>query len=189
MYLLQWFGPFFSVEDLTDWENKKNKEEKTFYLYFFQGKKSCDRWKRLYCGMTFKQGSVSSRMRNHDHHIHDFEERPRDLRIWVGAIYNSNRILEQDVKNCENLLISYIMQAHQRYKNEVVNATNYKSPKNTDIHIINEWYNRNEIEYLRHAKDSVPAIIPDVISYNADSSALFCAQALKYKCDVIKRDK
>ena len=36
MYLIRWYGPFYSRQDLEDWERE---QESLFYLYLFQGKR------------------------------------------------------------------------------------------------------------------------------------------------------
>lgn len=188
MYLLQWYGPFRSVEDLAKWEERKKGEGTKFYLYFLQGKRQKERKTRYYCGMTFRQNGVASRMKNHDHHIHEFEQRDQYLHIWIGTISNLRRVEEMDVKHCENILTSYLVQAYQTYDGEIVNATNYKAPKDTDIYIINEWYRqKNEVECINHAKGSIPQIMPDIVSYYAEGSSIYSAKRLKYECEVIKR--
>ena len=188
MYLLQWFGPFRSVKELAEWEEQKEKEGKRFFLYFLQGKRQKERKTRYYCGMTFRQKSVASRMKNHDHHIHEFELREQHLYIWVGTISNLRSTKEIDVRHCENMLTSYLVQAYQTYDGEIVNATNYKAPKDTDIYIINEWYYwKNEMECQRRMSGSVSQIIPDVLSYYADGNSIYSSKRLKCECEVIKR--
>ena len=188
MYLLQWFGPFRSVKELAEWEEQKEKEGKKFFLYFLQGKRQKERKTRYYCGMTFKQKSVASRMKNHDHHIHEFELREQHLYIWVGTISNMRSTKEMDVRHCENMLTSYLVQAYQTYDGEIVNATNYKAPKDTDIYIINEWYYwKNEMECQRRTSGSVSQIIPDVLSYYSDGNSIYSSKRLKCECEIVKR--
>lgn len=187
MYLLQWFGPFSSVQELAKWEEQEEKGGRRYFLYFFHGKRPKDKKTRYYCGMTFKQRSVASRMRNHDHHIHEFEQRNKYLCIWVGTISNIRSVKKTDVKHCEKMLTSYLVQAYQTYDGEIVNKTNYKAPKDTDIYLINEWYNsKNEMEYQRRASGSISRIIPDVLSYYADGNSIYSSKRLKYECDIIK---
>ncbi len=189
MYLLQWSGPFRSVEELSDWEEQKKKEGERFFLYFLQGKRQKERKTRYYCGMTFKQKSVASRMKNHDHHIHEFELRKKHLYIWVGTISNMKSPGKDDVSLCEKILTSYLVQAYQTYDGEIVNATNYKAPKDTDIYIINEWYYwKNGMECQRRTSGSVSLIIPDVLSYYADGNSIYSSKRLKCECEIIKRN-
>ena len=83
-YLIKWYGPFNSKEELRKWEEKRSE---VFNLYVFQARRKRNKDK-YYCGMTFKQ-TVGMRMRNHDHHIHDFEnEQTEFLQIWIGTIAN-----------------------------------------------------------------------------------------------------
>ena len=188
MYLIQWFGPFRSVEELKKWENRKKEEGRRFFLYFFHGKRQKERRTRYYCGMTYRQKSVSSRMKNRDHHIHDFELREQHLFIWVGTISNLRVIKEIDVRHCENMLTSYLVQAYQPYDGEIVNATNYKAPKDTDIYLVNEWYNwKNEMEFQHRKTGSISQIIPDVLSYYAEGCSIYSSKRLKYECEIVKR--
>ena len=62
---------------------------------------------------------------------------------------------------------------------EIANVTNYKAPKDTDIYIINEWYNwKNEMECLRRTSGSVSQIIPDVLSYYAEGNSIYSSKRL-----------
>ena len=80
-YLIEWYGPFFSKEELKKWEDTRSDK---FNLYVFQAKQT-GKSDKYYCGMTIRQ-TVGKRLKNHDHHIHDYENRQNViLQIWIGS--------------------------------------------------------------------------------------------------------
>ena len=81
-YLIEWYGPFFSKEELKKWEDTRSDK---FNLYVFQAKQT-GKSDKYYCGMTIRQ-TVGKRLKNNDHHIHDYENRQNViLQIWIGTI-------------------------------------------------------------------------------------------------------
>ena len=177
-YLIKWYGPFGSKEELKAWEDER---PEVFNLYVFQARRKREKDK-YYCGMTFKQ-SVGTRMRNHDHHIHDFEnEQTEFLQIWIGTIANI-KAKEHDVRVCENIITSelaYIGVGVERLEN----STNRNPPIN-DIYVVNEWWKTNDDEIKRKSRDSVPAVIPEVMAYYSETNALYGIERLKYFGDLL----
>lgn len=171
-YLIRWYGPFTSKEELRKWEDKR---PEVFNLYVFQARRKRNK-NKYYCGMTFKQ-TVGMRMRNHDHHIHDFEDEQTELlQIWVGTIANI-KPKECDVRVCENIIISelaYIGVGVERLEN----STNMNPPIN-DVYIINEWWKNNDVEIKRRPRESVPAVIPEVMAYYSETNTLYGIDKLR----------
>ena len=178
-YLIKWYGPFNSKEELRKWENKR---PEVFNLYIFQARKKRNKDK-YYCGMTFKQ-TVGMRMRNHDHHIHDFEnEQTEFLQIWIGTIANI-KAKESDVRVCENLITSKL--AVDFGAGRLENCTNMNPPLN-DVYMINEWWRTNGNYVQRKSRGSIPAVIPEVMVYYSDrkSHELYGIDRLKYFGDLL----
>lgn len=50
-YLIEWYGPFFSKEELKKWEDTRSDK---FNLYVFQAKQT-GKSDKYYCGMTVRQ--------------------------------------------------------------------------------------------------------------------------------------
>lgn len=173
-YLIQWYGPFSSKEDLKEWEDKKH--DIVFNLYVFQAKRKGIKDK-YYCGMAFEQ-SVGERMKNKNHHIHEFEDNKTELQIWVGTIANV-KANEYDVRICENIITSelaYLGVGDKHLKNK----TNKKPPVN-NVYIINEWWknNKDEDEIMRRTKGSVPDVVPEVMEYYMETKTLYGIKRLK----------
>ena len=180
MYLIRWYGPFYSRQDLEDWERE---QESLFYLYLFQGKRKNKKTYNYYCGMTYdRSNSVScvyNRMKDSNHHIHVFEqERKESLLIWVGTIANNVHPTRKDISICENMITSEIAQI-ELDESIIVNKTN-KLPPTRNVYLINEWYNRNQIKYRPQSIDFIPNIVPDVITYDAASKNLYRAKKLVF---------
>ena len=177
-YLIKWYGPFESTEKVITFE-EENPE--VFNLYAFQAKMKSERSK-YYCGMTYKQ-SVGRRMKNHDHHIHDFEDGKSKLQIWIGTIANV-KAKERDVRICENLLTSSLANKICVGEKNLENRTNKKPPIN-NVYIINEWWKINEDEVKKISRGSVPDVIPDVLAYYGQTQALYGIARLKHIGDLL----
>lgn len=180
MYLIHWYGPFYSRQDLEDWERQ---QESLYYLYLFQGKRKNKRTYNYYCGMTYDRSNcvscVFNRMKDSDHHIHIFEqERKESIMIWVGTIASNTRPSRKDISICENMITSEIAQI-ELDESRIVNETNKLPPAN-NVYIINEWFNRHHIKYRPQLKEFIPNIVPDVITYDAESRYLYRAKKLVF---------
>ena len=176
-YLIKWYGPFSSKEELKDWEDK---HPDSFNLYAFQARNK-GKQDKYYCGMTYKQ-TVGKRMRNHDHHIHDFENKKTEyLKIWIGHIANI-KPKENDVRICENLITSKLAHIGVGEKH-LENKTNKKPPV-CDVYIINEWWKKNGNEIKKRTNGSIPATIPEVMIYYSETHSFYGANILKWIGDL-----
>lgn len=177
-YLIRWYGPFSSKEELKEWEEDRSE---VFNLYVFQAKQIGKRDK-YYCGMTFKQ-TVGKRLTNHDHHIHDFEnKRNVVLQIWIGTIANV-KANEYDIRVCENIITSELANIGIGEK-DLENRTNKKPPLN-NVYIINEWWKTNDDEIKKKTLGSVPGVIPEVMAYYEQTQALYGITRLKHMGDLL----
>lgn len=176
-YLIKWYGPFSSKEELKEWEDARSD---VFNLYAFQAKQT-DKRDMYYCGMTFKQ-TVGRRLKNHDHHIHDYENiKNVVLQIWIGTIANV-KANEYDIRVCENIITSELANIGIGEK-DLDNRTNKKPPIN-NVYIINEWWKTNEDEIKKKTRGSVPDVIPEVMAYYKETHALYGIARLKYIGDL-----
>ena len=179
IYLIQWFGPFNSKEDLKDWEIK---QKDRFYLYLFQGKRTGKHKYKYYCGSTYDRKNYVScvfrRLGDSNHHIHQFEEERRDsILIWVGIIANRDHPSRKEVLLCEKMLICEMAQLE--IEDEAIeNVTNTLPPKE-NVYIISEWYNSERSEYRPKFQVYIPNIVPDVIKYYAPKNYLYRSKHLK----------
>ncbi len=169
-YLIKWYGPFSSKDDLKVWEDSRSE---VFNLYVIQAIQDDDN--QYYCGMAYRQ-SVGKRMKNHDHCIHDFEYDDTVVMIWIGTIANLNA-KEYDVRICENIITSTLAKQTVGEDN-LLNRTNKKPPVN-DVFIINEWWKANGDELQRRTQGSVPTVIPEVMEYYSETQCLYGAYKLK----------
>ena len=185
MYVLSWYGPFQNVQELKEWEDKKGNDT---YLYIIRGmKKNKQKLVTYYCGKAIKQ-SVGKRQSNSGHHIKELEWRPEKLKIWV-AKFKGITPKNADVNIVENMFISYIAQCMIGKNEEVANETSLLAP-NSEVYIINEWWDANieEKEIKTYHRGSLYSRIPDVIAYYPNdrhigsvytSSKLTCRKKVK----------
>jgi hypothetical protein len=175
-FLIKWYGPFSTVDDLKDWEEER---EEVFNLYAFQAKQN--KKSKYYCGMAYKQ-TVGQRLKNTNHHIHNFENKGKTvLQIWIGTIANI-KAKETNVRICENILTSVLAKIIVGEK-DLENKTN-KIPPINDAYIINEWWKGDEEEIKKRSRGSLPAIIPEVMEYYSEPKSLYGINKLKHMGDL-----
>ncbi len=176
IFLIQWYGPFESVDALKNWEiNRKER----FVLYLFQGKKNRkNKTYKYYCGETYDRkesvACVYVRMNDKDHHIHEFEN--GEIKIWVGTIANKRKPTQKEVFLCEKMITSELSQIELDDK-KIVNGTNKKPPKQ-NVYVINEWYGKNNFEYRPMDSNTIPRIVPDVMTYYAPEQIYYRSKQL-----------
>ena len=153
IYVVNWFGPFSSIEDVEKWE-KKNNENCNFYLidgYFPRSKVL-----RYYCGQTKREG-VHCRLKDKSHPINDFK---KISEIWIGFLVNSDG--EKDEINIVEKMATSVL-AKKIGDKYMVNKTNKSFPK-TDVCLINEWKKKDKSSWKQcKFEESVMKIIPDVM--------------------------
>lgn len=174
-YILEWYGPFSSPDDVIDWEERKIGFGKT-YLYFFKGRKKYAKIKdSIYCGQAFKQ-SAGKRLKNKDHHIYEVIANKEALSIWV-AKFSGKRPSKYDVNLVEKVLTSTMDQALVKMADDldVINETNKLRPRDI-AYIISEWYKPDGTPVLRYTSTSICSLIPDVLA---------CYPNDDYKCSTV----
>lgn len=173
-YVIQWYGPFVSIEDVKEWEEEDSSK---YNLYIFQAKPKKGK-NKYYCGMTIKQ-TISKRLKNRNHHIHDFEDASSySLQIWIGSIVKKS-IKSCDVRICENIITSMMANIGVGEKH-LENQTNKKPPVD-NVYLINEWWKKKDrTEINRRLKNSVPGIIPEAMAYYSETGALYGISKLKH---------
>lgn len=102
MFVIQWYGPFETLEQLKNWE-KNNNTSYVFNLYILTGLKKSHRSYSHYCGIT-KQEYIYHRLNNkHD----KFPLIKRDLNIWAGRFADSSHVNKENAELVESLIISF----------------------------------------------------------------------------------
>lgn len=176
VFLVKWFGPFYSRQELDEWQ-QNNRFAHNLYLLHGRKKfsKKCESY---YCGMTMR--TASKRLKDKGHHIEEIGS--RDCLIYVGRIVNK-RTSKEDVKLVEKLITSYL-DLHincEDSKDCVENRTNFYPPK-VNVYIINEWvkpYTEEEETWQRIRVNSPAHIVPDVMQYYSEDKQLFGVKRVK----------
>ena len=173
-YMIHWFGPFRSIDEVAVWE--KQNSNHVCNLYLLAGKKPYARMTRhYYCGKTIQ--GVHKRLNNLGHHIEELKEVEE---IWMGCFRNINPENE-DILIIEKIVTAYLTQVVGDKK--MLNAINKCFPKN-QICVINRWYKPSKGLWSRFVDYSPARIIPEVIlHYYSDNTHLI------YGTDKLKRLK
>lgn len=169
IYLLEWYGPFFTPKDVIEWENMQIGNGKT-YLYIFKGKKKSKRTFSYYCGQAFGQ-TAGKRMTNKGHHIYEVIDRPNELSIWVAKFQNK-KPNKQDVNLVEKLITSTMSQVIIADEKAILNKTNKLRPK-SPIYLISEWNRPDGKSILNYQNKSIPQLVHDILICYPDTDKAF----------------
>lgn len=174
IYSVHWFGPFETLEEVKQFEDKH--KSMSFQLYILNGYKPYAKlYDSYYCGQTKR--SVYQRLTDPNHHINEF----RDITaIWIGSISNVVPQAE-DINVAEKILTAQLRAIFgEKY---MLNKTNTNFPK-YNAYIINIWHNPKESRLQRYQKGTIPSYLPDVIGHEyeklIDVHLLFGASKIKW---------
>ena len=163
VFIIQWVGPFFTLEELKEWEIE-NIDCKS-NLYMFTGKEYRHRTVSDYVGIT-EQEYVYKRLNNNHG---KFNKISKDLNIWVGHFSCSDHATRENISIVETLLISS-WQPNLNERKKIYYP--YSS-----ICVINQWYKPNCCQYSNRIYSAQD--MQDVIIYNRDTEEFWGADRLK----------
>ena len=162
-FFLKWYGPFTSKDELKNWELQQPWD---FHLYLLHGKRKYAKTKECYyCGKTIR--TAYKRFNDAGHHIEEIENREHS--IYVARFANASILDNKDILLVEKLITSYL--GWYIGEDLMLNKTNFYAPNcNTDICVINRWYNwKTSKEYNRTPVNSPAHLVPDVMVYRYDN--------------------
>lgn len=163
-YMVSWYGPFHSIEEMEEWQGKQGID---FCLYLIQGKKPKAKIYSYYCGQTRR--SVPERFKDRNHHI---KEIPNRRSIWIGAF--ENRHNEQDIDIAENMFIDLLW---GQFGIQCLNKQSlYFQEHNFNVLFICKWHNPKR---YKQPECSLKLVLPEVIVYFASTNEIKIAQKLR----------
>ena len=175
VFLIKWYGPFTSRKEVKEWEQE---QQFNCSLYLLHGKpKFAKTREKYYCGMSIR--NIYKRLQDKGHHIEEIKDRLNS--IYVGYLSN----LKHPIK-CQILLAEKIITASLADivgEENVLNATNTLFPSE-NVFVINEWWKTNGVELQKRTASSIPAVLPEVLEYYAETKALYGVKRLKYIVDL-----
>lgn len=162
-YIISWYGPFRSIEEMSEWWSKQDID---FRLYLVQGKKPGAKIYSYYCGQTKRP--VHKRFRDWDHHIREI---PNRRSIWIGAF--ENRYNNEDIDIAENMFIDLLW---GQFGEQCLNKKSlYFQEHDFNVLFICKWHNPK-----RHCQPecSIRYSMPDVVAYFSDADKIKTAKRL-----------
>lgn len=164
MFIIQWYGPFDTLEQLKNWE-KANNTSYVFNMYILTGIEKSHRSNSHYCGIT-NQEFISHRLKyNHD----KYPLIKRDLNIWAGRFADPAHVNKNNAELVESLIISFWQPELNDRKRKYLPADS--------VGIINKWYNKQQ-KSLQNRR--FPAQnLTDVVIYDLDNKEIWTAEQLK----------
>lgn len=164
MFVIQWYGPFETVEQLKNWE-KTNNTSYSFNLYVFTGIEKSQRRYSHYCGIT-KQEFIHQRLNcKHD----KFLLIKRNLNIWAGRFADSLHANKLNAELVESLIVSFWQPDLNIRKRIYLPAQS--------VGIINKWYNKQQ-KSLQNRRFPAQSLT-DVVIYDLDNKEIWTAEQLK----------
>lgn len=164
-YIVSWYGPFHSIEEMTEWQRQQNSIY--FGVYLIQGKKPNAKMYSYYCGRTKR--TVPERFNDKDHHI---QEIPNSRNIWIGTVETS--CSQADIVIVEKLCI-YLLSTGVNEAQCLNNRSLYFPAQDYNVLLVNKWHNPKR---YRQPECSVKLVFPEVVAYFADTDELKLAKKL-----------
>ena len=167
MFILEWCGPFNSVDELKEWEYTH--QEDGFGIYFISGKPPRKQLPRSYVGISLNRNGLISKRYSGDsqHHIHEL----RGREFWIGRFSDKRKRTRNNYDLCETLLISYLQP-----ELNVRKKANYPS---VGMALINRWYTK-EMSVRQNRICLAQVNTPDVIIYDYHDG-IWASDSLKLK--------
>lgn len=164
-YIVSWYGPFHSIEEMKDWVCRNANID--CCLYLAQGKRPNAKIYSYYCGQTTR--TVFQRFNDRNHHIREI---PNRRSIWIGAF--ENRYNKEDIDIAENMFIDLLW---GQYGEQCLNKQSlYFQEHDFNVLFICKWHNpkRN-----RQPECSLKFVLPEVVIYFADTDEVKIANKLR----------
>lgn len=164
-YILSWYGPFHSIEEMEEWQCQ---QDIVFCLYLLQGKKPNAKIYSYYCGQTIR--TAPKRFKDKNHHINEI---PNRRSIWIGAF--ENRYNKEDINIAENMFI-YLLTEKINKTQRINNRSLYFHARDYNVCFISRWYNPTSCQ---QPEDSIKLVFPEVVAYFADTDEVKVAKRLR----------
>lgn len=163
-YVVVWYGPFHSIEEVQEWEYSQNVN---YHLYLLQGKRKSAKNYSYYCGQTKRY--INERFKDKYHRIYQI---PNQLNIWIGTF--NNRFKIEDINIAENLLI-YLLTINIG-EPQLLNERSLYFQSQNNICLLNQWRNPYS---CRQPENSIKMLLPDVVVYNAITDEMKISKRLR----------
>lgn len=163
-YIVSWYGPFHSIEEMEEWQRQQDID---FCLYLLQGKKPNAKCYSYYCGQTIRP--VPQRLKDRNHQINEI---PNRRSIWIGTF--ENRYDKEDINIAENMFI-YLLSVGVNEVQCVNNHSRYFPAQDYNVFFINRWHNPKR---YRQPECSIRLVFPEVVAYFADTDEVKVARKL-----------
>ena len=165
-FVINWIGPFSSVDQLKSWEKSYN-QAFDYNFYIVTGKQKSKKEITKYCGITNSQkGYVYSRFNDKIHKVHKL---CNEINIWIGCLTDKRLRVRENIELCETMIISY-WQPEENIKKKAYYPA---SP----VVMINRWFDINENLRVRSIYPAQK--LSDVIIYDELNKGIFGAESLK----------
>lgn len=164
MYLIDWYGPFHCVEEVSEWEQEQGL---SFHLYLLQGKKRNAKNYSYYCGQTNR--SVAARFKDKQHPINQLSNQ---LNIWIGAF--ASRPTKEDIDIAENLLICIL--SAKVDETRLLNKQGLRFQSCYNVCLIPRWSNPQRYKL---PCSSIKSVFPQITFYNSEDDEIKFSQKLR----------
>ena len=151
IYILEWYGPFTSVDELRNWE-KMYPAERGFGIYFISGKPPCKQIVRNYVGISLNRSGLISKRYSSDsqHQIHELRETLQQAGVKVDAIEVTVASHEFE----KNLEQGQSREEQEAERQEEMKEKNRRDLKLSDLENIEDSLDEEEALIARMMKDN-----------------------------------
>ena len=173
VFLIQWIGPFNSIESCKNWEKKHSISDFEYNFYFCSGFPDNCKHKRYYIGKS-EQKNVMDRVAGNDPVNTDFRKHS-DIELWIGRFSKRNyRTFFKDEKNinhefveiAEWTLVHGFLCKNPQLNDYLMNDKKRSTPKDYCC-VVNQWYNKKDMQRVLR-RSGTARLMPGLILHYCD---------------------
>lgn len=161
-FLIQWVGPFSSLNDCSKWEKDNSCRDCEYNFYYAKGKRYKEKKPSFYIGKS-EMKDVCDRMKQSTDPVAKFRKND-SLEIWIGRFskpeHRSNHNL---VEIAEWAIIYSFEKRNPKLKSRLINEKKRKEPKDFCC-VVNQCFDKKSLE-MREKRSNAMTYIPSMVFY------------------------
>ena len=173
VFLIQWIGPFNSIQSCKKWEKTHSISDYEYNFYFGSGFPGNCKHERYYIGKS-EQKNVMDRVAGNDP-VNKVFRKHRDFELWIGRFSKRNyRTFFKDEKNinhefveiAEWTLVHGFLCKNPELNDYLMNDKKRSKPKDYCC-VVNQWYNKKDMQRLLRRSETAMRM-PGLILHYCD---------------------
>jgi hypothetical protein len=179
VFLIQWVGPFSSIQSCKDWEKTYSISDFEYNFYFGSGYPDKCKNKRYYIGKS-EQKNVMNRVAGDDP-VNTLFRKHSEIELWIGRfskrsyrtfLKDEKNINHKFVENAEWALVHGFLRKNPNLEDKLQNDKKRTKPKDYCC-VVNQWYKKDMTRYKKRIKTAM--YMPELILHYNDEDDVIIA--------------